>query len=132
MAGDRVGQAEAAGKAAMEAYFAQSRAEGAPPTMAGLRGAVRGALEATLGPLPRRTKRPVPPPDQPKVMPIGADWADFTAAVLTVATLPVDFASLAVRAPRSLLADLRGEAREALRRLSLWLAALEAEHDHTA
>lgn len=132
LAGGREEQAQAAGRAAMEAYFAQSRAEGAPPTMAGLRGAVRGALEATLGPLPTRTKRPAPPADQPKVAPIGADWADFTAAVLTIATLPVDFASLAGRAPRALLNDLRGEAREALRRLPLWINALEAEHDHAA
>jgi len=132
LAGGREEQAQAAGRAAMEAYFAQSRAEGAPPTMAGLRGAVRGALEATLGPLPTRTKRPAPPAHQPKVTPIGADWADFTAAVLTVATLPVDFASLAGRAPRALLDDLRGEAREALRRLPLWINALEAEHDHAA
>ena len=132
IAGDRAAQAEAAGKAAMEAYFAQSRAERAPPTMAGLRGAVRGALQATLGPLPTRPKRPPPPPDQPKVAPIGADWADWTAAVLTVATLPTDFASLAGRSPRALLADLRSEAREALQRLPLWINALEDEHDHTA
>ena len=132
LAGGREEQAQAAGRAAMEAYFAQSRAEGAPPTMAGLRGAVRDAVQATLGPLPTRTKRPAPPVDQPKVAPIGADWADFTAAVLTVATLPVDFASLAGRAPRALLDDLRGEAREALRRLPLWINALEAEHDHAA
>jgi hypothetical protein len=132
LAGGREEQAQAAGRAAMEAYFAQSRAEGAPPTMAGLRGAVRDAVQATLGPLPTRTKRPAPPADQPKVAPIGADWADFTAAVLTVATLPVDFASLAGRAPRALLDDLRGEAREALRRLPLWINALENEHDHAA
>jgi hypothetical protein len=132
LAGGREEQAQAAGRAAMEAYFAQSRAEGAPPTMAGLRGAVRDAVQATLGPPPTRTKRPAPPVDQPKVAPIGADWADFTAAVLTVATLPVDFASLAGRAPRALLDDLRGEAREALRRLPLWINALEAEHDHAA
>lgn len=132
LAGGREEQAQAAGRAAMEAYFAQSRAEGAPPTMAGLRGAVRDAVQATLGPLPTRTKRPATPVDQPKVAPIGADWADFTAAVLTVATLPVDFASLAGRAPRALLDDLRGEAREALRRLPLWINALENEHDDAA
>lgn len=132
LAGGREEQAQAAGRAAMEAYFAQSRAEGAPPTMAGLRGAVRDAVQATLGPLPTRSKRPAPPADQPKVTPIGADWADFTAAVLTVATLPVDFASLAGRAPRALLDDLRGEAREALRRLPLWITALENEHDDAA
>ena len=132
LAGGREGQAQAAGHAAMEAYFAQSRAEGAPPTMAGLRGAVRGALQATLGPLPSRPKRASPPSDQPKVAPIGADWADWTAAVLTVATLPTDFASLARRSPRALLADLRSEAREALQRLPLWINALENEHDHSA
>jgi hypothetical protein len=132
LAGGREEQAQAAGRAAMEAYFAQSRADGAPPTMAGLRGAVRGALQATLGPLPTRTKRPSPALDATKVAPIGADWADWTAAVLTVATLPTDFASLAGRSPRALLADLRGEAREALQRLPLWINALENEHDHTA
>lgn len=132
LAGGREEQAQAAGRAAMEAYFTRSRAEGAPPTMAGLRGAVRDAVQATLGPPPPRPKRSAPLEDQPKVAPIGADWADFTAAVLTVATLPVDFASLAGRTPRALLADLRGEAREALRRLPLWITALEAEHDHAA
>ncbi len=132
LAGGREEQAQAAGRAAMEAYFAQSRADGAPPTMTGLRGAVRGALEATLGPQPTRTKRPAPAPEPPKVAPIGADWADWTAAVLTVATLPTDFASLAGRSPRALLADLRGEAREALQRLPLWINALENEHDHSA
>ncbi len=132
LAGGREEQAQAAGHAAMEAYFAQSRANGAPPTMAGLRGAVRGALQATLGPLPTRSKRPAPPAEPPKVAPIGADWADWTAAVLTVATLPTDFASLAGRSPRALLADLRGEARKALQRLPLWINALENEDDHSA
>lgn len=132
LAGGREEQAQVAGRAAMEAYFTRSRAEGAPPTMAGLRGAVRNAVQATLGPLPTRPKRPAPLPEHPKVTPIGADWADWTAAVLTVATLPVNFASLASRAPRALLTDLRGEAREALHRLPLWITALEAEHDHTA
>ncbi|UPY35046.1 hypothetical protein [Sediminicoccus sp. KRV36] len=132
LAGGREEQAQAAGRAAMEAYFAQSRADGAPPTMTGLRGAVRDAVHATLGPPPPRTKRTSPPPEPPKVTPIGADWADWTAAVLTVATLPTDFASLAGRSPRALLADLRGEAREALQRLPLWINALENEHDHTA
>ena len=89
-------------------------------------------VQATLGPPPPRTKRPSPPPEPPKVAPIGADWADWTAAVLTVATLPTDFASLAGRSPRALLADLRGEAREALQRLPLWINALENEHDHSA
>jgi hypothetical protein len=132
LAGGREEQAQAAGRAAIEAYFAQSRADGAPPTMAGLRGAVRDAVQATIGTPPTRTKRPSPTPEPPKVTPIGADWADFTAAVLTVATLPVDFASLAGRAPRALLDDLRGEAREALRRLPLWINALENEHDDAA
>ena len=132
LAGGREEQAQAAGKAAMEAYFAQSRADGAPPTMSGLRDAVRDAVHATLGPPPPRTKRPSPPPEPPKVAPIGADWADWTAAVLTVATLSTDFASLAGRSPRALLADLRGEAREALQRLPLWINALENEHDHSA
>ena len=132
LAGGREEQAQAAGRAAMEAYFAQSRAEGAPPTMAGLRGAVRDAVQATIGTPPPRTKRPSPAPEPPKVAPIGADWADFTAAVLTIATLPADFASLAGRTPRALLADLRGEAREALQRLPVWITALENEHDHSA
>ena len=132
LTGGREEQAQAAGRAAMEAYFTRSRAEGVPPTMPGLRGAVRDAVQATLGPLPPRPKRPTPPADAPKVTPIGADWADFTAAVLTVATLPTDFASLAGRSPRALLADLRGEAREALQRLPLWINALENEHDHSA
>jgi hypothetical protein len=132
LAGGREEQAQAAGRAAMEAYFAQSRADGAPPTMAGLRSAVRDAVQATIGTPPPRTKRPSPQPQPPKVAPIGADWADWTAAVLTVATLPTDFASLAGRSPRSLLADLRGEAREALQRLPLWINALENEHDHSA
>jgi hypothetical protein len=132
LAGGREAQAQAAGRAAMEAYFTRSRAEGTPPTMAGLRGAVREAVHATLGPPPPCPERPAAPADRPKVEPIGNDWIDWTAAVGRLATLECDFASLARRTPPSLLADLRGEAREALRRLPLWINALENENDDTA
>lgn len=46
LAGSRDARAQSAGKAAMEAYFAKSRVERAPPTMSGLRSAVREAEAA--------------------------------------------------------------------------------------
>jgi len=49
LAGGREEQAQASGKAAMEHYFAESRAIGEPASMSGLRGAIREALVATLG-----------------------------------------------------------------------------------
>jgi hypothetical protein len=128
MAGDRAGQAEAAGKAAMEAYFAQSRAERAPPTMAGLRGAVRGALQATLGPLPTRAKRPPSPPEQPKVAPIGADWVDWTGAVQDLARLDCDLPELAARSA-ALMPTLLREALQAAERLRIWINLLEPTND---
>ena len=52
LAGPKEEQAQAAGKAAAENYFAKARAERNPATMDGLRGAVREAVQATLGPPP--------------------------------------------------------------------------------
>ncbi len=59
LAGGRDERAQAAGKAASENYYAQSRAKSEPPTMAGLRAAVREAVVATVGEPPTRT-RPEP------------------------------------------------------------------------
>jgi hypothetical protein len=130
LAGGREEQAQAAGHAAMEAYFTRSRAEGEPPTMAGLRGAVRDAVQATFGAPPPRRKRSDATSAQAKITPIGADWADWTAAVQAIATLNIDFGSLANRTPRALLTDLRNEAHEAAQRLPLWINALETQNDN--
>jgi hypothetical protein len=106
----------------MEAYFAKSRAESAPPTMAGLRGAVRTALEATLG--PRSPRSPKPPAPKP----IGDDWVDFTGAVSDVASLPCELGDLASRMP-SLRSALLNESRRAAARLVEWTSLLEHTDD---
>lgn len=128
LAGGREEQAQAAGRAAMEAYFAQSRADGAPPTMTGLRGAVRDAVHATLGPPPSRTKRPSPPPEPPKVAPIGADWVDWTGAVQDLARLDCDLPELAARSA-ALMPTLLREALQAAERLRIWINLLEPTND---
>lgn len=130
LAGGREEQAQAAGRAAMEAYFTRSRAEGAPPTMAGLRGAVRDAVQATIGPPPPRPKRPSPPPEPPKVAPIGADWVDWTGAVQDLARLDCDLPELAARSA-ALMPTLLREARQAAERLRIWINLLEPINDQT-
>ena len=59
LAGPREERAQKAGKAAAEHYFAQARATRTPGTMEGLRGAVKDAVHATLGPKP---DKPLPTP----------------------------------------------------------------------
>lgn len=54
LADGRDRRAQAAGKAASEHYYAQSRAKSKPPTMAGLRAAVREAVVAFVGSSPKR------------------------------------------------------------------------------
>ncbi len=62
LAGGRDERAQAAGKAASEHYYAQSRAKSEPPTMAGLRAAVREAVVATVGEPPTRARaEPIEP-----------------------------------------------------------------------
>ncbi len=101
LAGPKEEQAQAAGKAAAENYFAKARAERNPATMDGLRGAVRDAVQATLGPPQERPKpKPVEPIQAPP--PIGDDWVDWTAAIETVSSVSVDYASLAPRTPARL------------------------------
>jgi hypothetical protein len=128
LAGGREEQAQAVGRAAMEAYFTRSRAEGVPPTMPGLRGAVRDAVQATLGPPPPRPKRPSPPPEQPKVAPIGADWVDWTGAVQDLARLDCDLPELAARSA-ALMPTLLREAQQAAERLRIWINLLEPTND---
>lgn len=128
LAGGRQEQAQAASHAAMEAYFAKSRAERAPPTMAGLRGAMLDAVQATIGPPPPRPKRPSPPPEQPKVAPIGAEWVDWTGAVQDLARLDCDLPELAARST-ALMPTLLREARQAAERLRIWINLLEPTND---
>jgi hypothetical protein len=126
LAGGREEQAQAAGRAAMEAYFSRSRAEGAPPTMTGLRGAVRDAVNATLGPPhPRQQRVPATKID---VQPIGPDWVDWTGAVQDLARLECDLTSLANRST-ALLPTLLHEARQASARLHTWINILEQTND---
>jgi hypothetical protein len=128
LAGGRGEQAQAAGRAAMEAYFAQSRADGTPPTTTGLRGAVLDAVQATIGPPPPRPKRPSPPPEPPKVAPIGADWVDWTGAVQDLARLDCDLPELAARSA-ALMPTLLREALQAAERLRIWINLLEPTND---
>lgn len=126
LAGGREEQAQAAGHAAMEAYFAQSRAAGAPPTMTGLRGAVRDAVHATLGPPHLRRQRV--PATKIDVQAIGPDWVDWTGAVQDLARLECDLTSLASRSA-ALLPTLLHEARQASARLHTWINILEQTND---
>ncbi len=124
LAGGRDERAQAAGKAASENYYAQSRAKSEPPTMAGLRAAVHEAVVATVGePPPRARPEPIEP-----VQPIGSAWIDFTGAVKQIAAAPSDIQALAGRTPASLRTRLLDESRAAAERLADWIAALENQH----
>ncbi len=133
LAGGREEQAQAAGRAAMEAYFAQSRADGAPPTMAGLRGAVRDAVHATVGPPPPKPARPSASPASPRVEPVGADWVDFTSAIQDVARTDWDLPGIWRRTSAPFRPALRREAQAAATRITEWINVMEADNaDHTA
>ncbi len=124
LAGGRDERAQAAGKAASENYYAQSRAKSEPPTMAGLRSAVREAVVATVGEPPTRAR----PEPVERVEPIGNAWIDLIGAVQQVAAAPADLQSLADRTPASLHRRVLDEARGAASRLAEWITALESRH----
>jgi hypothetical protein len=125
LAGPRDQQAQKAGKAAAEVYFAKARATKTPATMDGLRGAVKDAVHATIGPPPPR-----PSKSQPIVSsnPIGTDWVDWTTAVKAIATLDADLEDIADRSS-AFRASLLKEARAALPRLRAWIEALERKDE---
>lgn len=122
LAGPRNEQAQTAGKAAAEHYFASARAEKKPATMEGLRGAIRSAVRATVGPPPERKAI-----EKPK-NPVGAEWLDWTAAVKHLATADADLSAMARRLPAA-NAMLRAEADQALLRLEEWINVLESEDE---
>jgi len=128
LAGGRDERAQAAGKAASEHYYAQSRAKSEPPTMAGLRAAVREAVVATVGEPPKRAREAPLIGNITPVQPIGAAWIDFTSAVKQLATVPANLQSLADRTPASLRAQLLVESRTAAARLADWITVLENQH----
>jgi len=74
LAGGKMEIGSAAGHAAAEAHFAQARAEGRPATVESLRGAIKAAVVATLGPVPERQAIPVRAP-------VDHTWTDFYAAI---------------------------------------------------
>jgi hypothetical protein len=108
-------QGTAAAMAATEAYFAHSRAAQIPPTQAGLRAAVKSALDDALGPDPPR-------PKPKRISPQAAAFADWTGAVQTVAELDCDLESIARLF--SMEDDLLNEAEAALPRLQRWIRIL--------
>ena len=114
-----------AAQAAILGYASNAETAGEPVTMDGLRGAVRDAVQATLGPPPERPKPQLVDPPPPAPPPIGNDWVDWTAAVETVSSMSVDYSSLARRTPARLRRSIRQEAELALARLPEWIAALE-------
>jgi len=109
LAGGREEQAQASGRAAMEHYFATSRAAGEPASMSGLRGAIREALVATLGEPSSAKKMPA---EVRSVKAIGDDWMDFTGAVKRTGLLVYDLPSIASRCPEKLRPLLLEKARE--------------------
>ena len=119
LAGPREEQAQKAAHAGAENYFAAARASRTPATMEGLRGAVKDAVVATVGPKPTR-----PPSAAPVVKPVGADWIDWVSAVQHVAAAPIDPADLALRSPVS-NPNLLNEAKAALPKLQSWIDSLE-------
>jgi hypothetical protein len=121
LAGPRDEQAQNAGKAAAEHYYAKARADREPGTMEGLRAAVKDAVIATLGPPPPR-KKPATQ-QEPAVSPALIDW---TAAVKHVATAPIDLTGIASELPigRTLFLE---QARQALPRITAWIHELEKQ-----
>ena len=129
LAGPKEEQAQAAGKAAAENYFAKARADQQPATMDGLKGAIKDAVHATLGPSPKRPKPKQVEPAEPTTPPIGNDWVDWVSAIETIGSLTVNYASLAQRTPVRLRKTIRREAEAALARIPEWINALEEATD---
>jgi hypothetical protein len=120
LAGPKDQQAQTAGKAAAEVYFAQARATKNPATMDGLRGAVKDAVRATLGPAPTRK----PPCATATVKPVGPDWVDWVSAIQYLSTSKAELETLVDRSPVS-NPNLLTEAKAALPRLQTWIGLLE-------
>ena len=129
LAGPKDEQAQAAGKAAAENYFAKARADRQPATMDGLKGAIKDAVHATIGFPPRRPKPKPVEPAEPATPPIGNDWVDWVSAIETIGSLTVDYASMAERTPVRLRKTIRREAEAALARIPEWINALEEATD---
>lgn len=118
LAGSRDSQAQIAGKAAAECYFAAARADREPATMDGLRSAIKGAITATLGPAIAR------PPRQPlPIVPLDDAFIDWQSAVQHIAEADCDLVALAEEVPMARGKLLR-EARAASSRLQEWIDQL--------
>jgi hypothetical protein len=111
----------AAAIAATDRYFVEQRKRQQPPTMKGLRSAVREAV-GKADPKHKGTKAAPPSP-------LYLAWLDFVSAVKTIAEHRG--AGLDAMAKQSrdggALKDTLREAREAAKRLPRWVAALERE-----
>ena len=83
LAGGKDQRGRAAAQSAADLHFARARQEQKPVTMEGLRGAIKGAVEAALGPPP--VVRRVPPPPPPA--PVNLDLTAFGAAIRQISEL---------------------------------------------
>ena len=93
LAGPREEQAQAAAKAGAENYFAQARADKKPATMEGLRGAVKDAVTATVG--PRQAPAPRKAAQPPEA---DTSFLSFYSALRPLGERPYDAEALAAAA----------------------------------
>lgn len=123
LAGGREERGIAAAKAAADAHFAQARQEQKPATMEGLRGAIKDAVVATLGPPPPRPKRP-------PVEPVNHDFIDFYSAVRPLAEEAARFNAeeLANQAEPALISYYLDLARRARDVIGAFVTEIERRH----
>jgi hypothetical protein len=130
LAGGKTERGQNAAEAAAESYFARSREDSEPPTMDGLRGAIRDALVETLGEPPERNKvvsfrgRPDP---------TATAETDMGTAIHIIAELPEpDMSKLAGMVHPGLIDWQLERAGRALTRLDQFITALHGRNTDAA
>lgn len=124
IAGGKDKQARQAATAVSENYFAKQRAAQQPPTMKGLRQAIRDGVDAAHGGPPK--PRAVPKPD-----PLGDEWFDWTGAIRRLSEAEPDMEVYAAHMPIA-NAKLLLQAKAANAKLQRWIKALERRVGHVA
>lgn len=124
LAGGREEQAINAAAAATESYFAGTKAKGEVPSMAGLQGAVKGAVIATIGPKPKRERQPGDEPAPPGD-PLVGEMIDFKAMLRTIAEKKWNFPGMVARIAPVLVDDDLADAIDAYNAIAEFIEALE-------